>query len=534
MNFSPRRESDPAFWLPLGLIAALLALRVVFLFRHAVDSDEAQHLHVIHEWLSGGIPYRDFFDNHTPLFHWLFLPFARLAGETPDVVLYARLAQIPISFGIVGLFYLLARRLYDGVTVLWALALTLALADWSLKALEFRPDVLWAALWFAALWVLAREPGWRTFFFAGILLGIALMVSVKTTFLLAGLGLGWTGAWVVSAEFRSAYPLRRIAECAVAAAAGFVVVPAIFAGWFAAHGALGAMRFCLLTVNQPEAPSWWRVALFLAGAPVALAIAWRMCREENGLRAAIFLAAAFYALLVIGFSPSLKKQTFLPVYPILILTAAGAVHSLRWRWTRQAEATACLLLLAHQVVEAAPWSDGMAEQRALLRDTLALTRPGDYVLDLKGETIFRRRPIYLAYVQATTRGIESGRLPDGDPARLSATGAAVVIGGGAGFPAPMRKFLKDHYVPSGDGRLRVAGNVLERKWVDGQWASCAELPVGGNYVVLQDGRTLIGNVSASAGLFIFHGEGLKRVLLYWKPAWDAGQRPLVSGIPGLR
>ncbi len=95
-------------------------------------------------------------------------PLRAAAGETPMSLLLARLAQIPLSFGVVALFYGLARRLADRTTALWATALTLALADWSLKAVEFRPDVLWTALWFGALWVLvAGKPGWRVFLPAG-------------------------------------------------------------------------------------------------------------------------------------------------------------------------------------------------------------------------------------------------------------------------------------------------------------------------------------------------------------------------------
>jgi hypothetical protein len=520
---------------PLALVIGLLALHALFLFRHAVDSDEAQHLHVIYEWLRGAVPYRDVFDNHTPFFHWLFLPFAWLVGETPDVVLLARLAQIPISFGLLGLLYVLAVRLYDRAVALWTVALALALADWSLKTLEFRPDVLWTLCWFGSLIVLLHTPGWRTFFLAGFLLGTAAMISVKTSFLLAGLGLGWAGAWILSADFRSRYPIGRIAKCGLSGAIGFAIVPSLFLAWFASHHALEAMRYCLFTVNQPESPQVWRVLLACGGMLLAVAVGWTMRCCAGGNRTAVFLTAAFYALLVIGFSPTLKKQTFLPAYPLLILTAVGELRFRRPRRVPWLEGAACAVLLAHQVVEGAPWEDGLADQRELLNDTLALSKTGETLLDLKGETIFRPRPIYLAYVLATTRGMASGRLAKERPEALSMAGTAVVISNGAGLPPEMRKFLKDSYVPAGRGRLRVAGSVLERRAQLGPRVASVNAPAAGDYLLLAGGSIPVRTVSITdPGRQTLEIPDDRPFLLYWKPAWLAGYRPQLQSIPALR
>ncbi len=110
------------------------------------------------------------------------------------------------------------------------------------------------------------------------------MTSVKTTLLLAALGLAWSSAWAMSSAFREMYPARRIAECAVAGAAGFSIVPALFLGWFAGRDALDAMRFCLLDVNQPDAPAVWRLACMVAGVAMALSLAWRWRSRECALR----------------------------------------------------------------------------------------------------------------------------------------------------------------------------------------------------------------------------------------------------------
>ena len=112
--------------IPLVVIGLLLAVRCVAVFQLQADSDEAQHLHMIYGWLSGELPYRDRFDNHTPLLYLLFLPLAALAGETPQIVLLARIAQFPISLGMLGLIYLAGRRLADREVALWTVATSLA------------------------------------------------------------------------------------------------------------------------------------------------------------------------------------------------------------------------------------------------------------------------------------------------------------------------------------------------------------------------------------------------------------------------
>jgi hypothetical protein len=510
-------------------IAVLLVLRLWFVLRHGVDSDEPQHLHVIYGWLKGEIPYLDRFDNHTPLFAWFFMPLAGLLGETPDVVLWARIAEIPLSFGVLGLLYLLVSRLHGRTVALWTVALTLALADWALKSVEFRPDVLWTVLFFLALLILTKDGGaigWRGYLLAGLVLGAAFAASIKTSFLVCGLGLGWATAWAVSPAMRAYFTPARIASSAVAAVAGFLVVPACFIGWFAVKGALPAMTFALLEVNQPE-PAGWRMVWFFAGAPVAAILGARFARA-GWLPAAVFLSAAFYALLVAGFSPSLKKQTYLPAYPLLVMAGVAA-------WERQRPcgvalpAGLCVALTAHQILEGAPWRDGMRDQRELLQETLKLTAPDDFLFDLKGETVFRRRPVHLAYVLATTRGIESGRLEDEDPQRLSETGTAVVVADGTGFSPPMRKFMKDHYLPVGAGRLRVAGRVLKPSWENGIWVERANVAVAGEYVILRNGvvEQEIRVTEPGMQRFDFGTERGQR-LLFWKPAWDAGFRPLAA------
>ena len=521
--------------IPLVVIGLLLAVRCVAVFQLQADSDEAQHLHMIYGWLSGELPYRDRFDNHTPLLYLLFLPLAALAGETPQIVLLARIAQFPISLGMLGLIYLAGRRLADREVALWTVATSLAWGDWSLKSVEFRPDVLWSGCWFLAIWILAREPeqlNVRSFFITGVILGAALCVSIKTTFLAPALALGWIGAWLLCADLRRALPVKRATCCAIAAGAGFLLVPAALFGWLISKGiGVETLRFCLLEANRAGF-EFGRILRSLALGAIVLWLAWRMrSRSVPGIAVALFLSAAVYTVALIGFSPELRKQTLLPVYPIFILFAwrygADLLRQRAPRTVNVAGLAVCVAAFTHLVIEGRLWEDGLRDQRELLEDTLKLTRPGDFLMDRKGETIFRRRPVYLVYQHATVRAIEEGRLSDPDPEMLTKTGTAVAIGESMGLTDQMRKFIAKNYMPAGDGRLRVAGRSLLFYEEGGRLAARAPMMIAGEYLVLR-GDTVLQQTRVPQPGWHDVDLGGKRdpASLFWKPAWDAGFRPL--------
>jgi Dolichyl-phosphate-mannose-protein mannosyltransferase len=533
MRARPNRRASEI--VALAVIGVLLVVRCLAVFQLKTDSDEAQHLHMIYGWLSGELPYRDRFDNHTPLLYLIFLPLAAFVGETPQIILLARMAEFPISLGMLALIYLIGRRLADREVALWTLATTLAFADWSLKSVEFRPDVLWSCCWFLAIWILAREPEQltiRRFLLAGVILGTALCVSIKTTFLAPALALGWTGAWLLCADLRRALPVKRVICCALAAGAGFVIVPAALFGWLISNGTtLETLEFCLFRANRADFESA-RILKSLALGAIVLWLAWRMRgRSAPGIAVAVFLSAAIYTVALVGFSPELRKQTFLPVYPVFILFAwqygADFLRHPRPQAIPVVGLTVCGVAFTHLMIEGRLWEDGLRDQRELLKDTLKLTRPGDYLMDRKGETIFRRRPVYLVYQHATVQGIKEGRLTDPDPALLTRTGTAITIGKVMGLTDPMRQFIKKNYIPAGDGRLRVAGRSLLFYEEGGRLVARAPVMIAGDYVVLKGDNVLQQTRVEQAGWHdVDLGGEPGPATLFWKPAWDAGFRPL--------
>ncbi len=516
----------------LFVIAALLVLRAVSIFTHGVDSDEPQNLHVIYRWAAGDLPYRDVFDNHTPLLHLLLLPFAWIVGENPNVVVLARLTLIPVSFGSVALLYFLFRRLLDRPVALWALAVTLALADWSLKSIELRPDILWMFLWFAALLALVRPDRTPRFFLAGLLLGASAAASVKTAFLLPALAIGWAGAWALSREFRATFAWPAILRRALAAALGFAVVPGLVAAYFAGQGALDDMLYGIYAINKDPLltdRSW----IFFVGLPLTVGLAALFTRRADlrqAYRAAVFLTAAAYTLAIIGFGPyeSLAKQTFLPAYPLLIAAACQFVLTVRpWRdWQITLIAgSACLGLTTAMLVGSPPWRDGTADQRDLLTAVLAHTSPDDHLMDLKGETIFRRRPVHLVYVGNTTREMEAGNLPAPDPALLGATATGYSIERTSSFPQTMRTFLRENYLSTEGGHLRAAGKILKPSFEDGKWIERLPIAVAGDYVIVEAGQVTDTLTLKTSHEHVFEFLDRPQRFLIWRSAWDSGLRP---------
>src|SRR5258708_11531830 len=83
-------------WLAAAIIGVGLVLRLLYIWHYRIDSDEPQHLHVVWAWTRGLLPYRDVFDNHSPLFQALYAPLFYLLGVRADILLPMRVAELPL------------------------------------------------------------------------------------------------------------------------------------------------------------------------------------------------------------------------------------------------------------------------------------------------------------------------------------------------------------------------------------------------------------------------------------------------------
>ncbi len=93
-------------------------------------------------------------------------------------------------------------------------------------------------------------------------------------------------------------------------------------------------------------------------------------------------------------------------------------------------------------------ANGTRAEIALLRNVLRLTRPRDFVVDAKGETVFRQRAPFFVYESVTNARIQTALLRDDLPARATAMHACFVSTLMADrLPPAGLSFIQRNYLP---------------------------------------------------------------------------------------
>jgi Dolichyl-phosphate-mannose-protein mannosyltransferase len=223
----------------VALLLVLLGLRWFYVNAQPWDSDEGQHLHVVWAWANGMLPYKDVFDNHSPLFQAISAPLFALLGERADIVTAMRWTMVPIAGLILAMTYLIGVQLFSPRVGLWGALLTATFPGFYFETGEYRPDVFWTALWLITLAILtAGKPHPRRLFAAGLTFGIAFAVSMKTTFLALTLLTASVAVWLL----RFAVPGSRsspkmsgyhVIASFLAPVAGALIVPLFVVAFFA-------------------------------------------------------------------------------------------------------------------------------------------------------------------------------------------------------------------------------------------------------------------------------------------------------------
>lgn len=532
---TPRRRAQFVYAL-LGVLA-LLALRLASAWSLRVDSDEPQHLHVVWAWTQGLLPYRNVFDNHTPLFQLLMSPLLALLGARADIVPCMRTATIPIwAFGL-ALAWWLGRRLWNARVAWTATALTALFPLTYLSSVQFRTDDLWWVLWVAAVAtaaVGAPRRGWLAL--SGLLAGLAFAVSMKSSPLLitqllalAMLALFWrlqgrAIAWRVWLRATPGWLL------------GLILPLGAFAVFFALHDALPQAWYFWVTYNIVPGLGEWSsgpVHYFLFPAVLLLValVAWRRLRDsaDPGLtlrRLVPFAGGALYLGALLSYWPLLTLQDLLPAMPLILLGITGARMGARKRVTA-GFIIAFVLELALILAARPPWRDHLLHrQERDLATVLKLTRPGEYVMNAKGEAIFRPRPVFWVFEDIARYRIAHGLLHPQVRANMVRTGTPVLMD--YRMPHEDRGFIEHNYLPV-RGNVRVLG-VRFRVAAAGQ-AVALPVAVGQDYVLVSsqgpvraqlDGRELDGPLRLAPGCYPVVLPAPGDYTLVWAPALARG------------
>jgi hypothetical protein len=497
-------------------ILAVFALRLFLIRRHAFDPDEFQHLHGAWCIAKGLVPYRDYFDHHTPWLHFFLAPFLAFfsvdtsPAAAESFIVLARAWMWAFAGLALALTYVLGRS-WEGPAVGWTATLLLSTSVMFLdKTLEVRPDVPAVAFligsWAALLrGVRSPDPGtraWVGFAESGFLLGVALLCTQKALFVLPATG-AWLAWYVLErGEASRAERLRHAFVHAGAVLAPILVILAVFA----AQHALGAFVESNLLVNlrwpvrfsaEPRLRMLWsdnRLLVLLAFAGLAVASV-RLLREPPPRAGRALVPLQALGLGVGAFViPVPTAQYFVMLLPLAALLAAGTVVELMRSAARlpAPRARVAAVVAAVAVVVAfsvrpmriiagilQPGHTKVQDQLDRLRYVLTHTDPRDTVLDgFSGLGVFRPHAYFYYFLHDEIRTLLAGRglgrllteLRDGTVAPDFVVADRDVLE----LPAEVTAFLRDNYVPAGMPPLWVR----RVRWLDdaGGWLDLGEGP----------------------------------------------------------
>ena len=491
------------------LVALPLLLRLPLVERRGFNPDELEHLHFAWNFSTGKVPYRDYFDHHTPALHYTLAPLLRRydverSGDEAVASLFAaRRLMWPAAAAILALTFALARAWHPDRRVAWVAALLLGNTGVFLsKTFEVRPDVPATALVVGAL--VAALAAWQRLYdgrpattralAGGLLLGAAALFTQKVLFLLPGLA---AAALVLLAD-REATATRAARLRALGAlGAGFLLPVAATLAYFAAKGALGAFVYSNFTVNArwPGLGPRDFVLIFLKedGPFVALALLGLALRArtagqvEARRRGDPLVALALLSpVAALAIHPAVTFHYFLLFVPQGALYAAAALVALVDRFARAAFSpaalsAACVLLSVQPLLRLrATFGRGNWSTVQGIRYVLRNTAPWETTFDgFSGLGVFRPAAFFHPFHHWHILAIQ-----DEDERRRTLealeSGAAVpklVFWDSylrEGVTPEVARFLETHYVPTGLEPIRVRPFDNGRGW----WTDEGPRPLG--------------------------------------------------------
>jgi hypothetical protein len=541
-------------WAAAVALAGIIALRILYAFNYRVDSDEPQHLHVVWGWAHGHLPYRDLFDNHSPLFQMLCAPLFRTLGEHAWIVVPMRLAMLPLFLADLYFVYLIGRALYGQRWGLWMAIVAGCMPAFFLVTTEFRTDDLWTTLWLASVYLAVSGPmaGRRALLF-GLAIGACFSVSMKTSLLLLSLGVAGLGLLTLHALSRRQRDPGATIRNAGLILAGLVIVPGLLISFFAFEGAFSQMYYCVIVHNGVPGLGKWAKSglhlwLFPMSLPVLLGLGW-LCMHSSANerigagRALILMTCGAYYFLLRSYWPLVTAQDFIPIVPLAAICALAFLFhllSLTGWPARLFVPVAGLALMAGGLTWAcrlqSPLDNEMLGFEQNLAIVLHLTDPNDLVMDGKGETIFRNRPIYWVLEGITLRRIALGLIPNDVRARMIDTGTTIAVN--HRLRPQDEDWLQANYM-EGNGKVWIAGQDLggarpTMNFHTDIRAKYSIVAAGGKITGTLDGAPLQDSQQIPAGehqLKIASGKG--DVALVWTQALQRGFDPFTKAVAGF-
>jgi hypothetical protein len=439
---------------------ALLAIAIVWIAALVqrglpLGWDEVEFFRATRWIAEGQLPFRDYWEHHTPLQWFVFAPVAFFAnGPGAESIVLLRWAQVPLWIAIFAALFALAKEV--DARARW-IALALLLASWSFvsKAIEYRVDVLGNLGYIAAVWLVTAERRrprrlmWRrpapppsepaagtppdqpagrrrsAWILFGVLMSVAVLANMRLAPLIV------LTAIVLFARERSVRALWMIA--------GVAVTAALFVGYLFATGSwqpfLDGIVHYNVTPGRAKlevatfgvtllAPFWSQdiaaIAIWLLGIAGAV-LAWR-----TPLRyLSVLFALSIFTVWILEVH---YEYHFQNPYLLMLPLAAVTLSRMRELWRNVALAVVAVALLLNFAKLFPAYGREMDYQDQIMTDVDRLTRPDEVVFEGVGFAL-RRPPAYDYWFLPTGVRMMAAEklLPPYDVEQLVANPPAAVI-----------------------------------------------------------------------------------------------------------
>ncbi len=537
-----------------------VVLRLAFLAHWRLDFDETQALHAAYSVARGLVPYRDFWENHTPLFYYVFAPLF-WAGASGEVAIFvARGIVALLGIGVLALTYRLARRFVSEVESWAALALLGACGLFAFKIVEARPDILYLILFLAGVEVAVRrrdDGDAAGAVAAGLWLGLAFCATPKALFAAGALGLGLLARGGAIGRWRYGWAQ------AVRLGLAFLVPPLVLIGGFTLAGAFRPVIRWIFVFNftVPSASGFspwsllarWDVMPFLLlGVAGVGDLVVGVYRRTLDARWSILAVTA--TILVVSFCflmPMPYAHSALPFCPLLAIAGARLALRLAQRLRMAILAAAIIVPMVAMIGDGQilfrPSFD-MAIELAAGQRIRELIGPDEPYFSSQADAVTRPHlGFFPVLVREVLDGIHRGDYPPADlPGMidlLRTTQCRLIVMNDfmdEGFTEAQKAWIADHYINAGESasepwnaagryeprRYLIPGKVIDARHVRPHERVTFEVVVPGTYLlstggiseVNLDGAVLDGKKTLAVGRHIlFYTGAPRRIVLEYHP-----------------
>ena len=364
---SPRLSTKLVVLAMVLLIAVPFFLRLSLLKTRGFNPDELECIHWAWCVSKGMVPYRDYFDHHTPGFHYFLSTFfrfydvERVPAEAVAFLFIARTLTWVFAGTVIAATFFLGRAFRDARTGLVATFLLSNAAFFFSKSLEVRADVPAAALVVAAVHLALaghRRGAALRLFTSGLALGVATMLTQKVLFV--GPGLALAALWLLLDPRLPSSRGRRLVLVTLQTV-GFLVPLGATLAYFASKNAFRLFIEANFLVNARwpgldagpflEELMQQDPAYVLLGSVGLLYLTLKAFRSPNAQRMEPFVALPMISLVVtLPFHTGMSYQHFLLILPLFSLYAASCLVDLAARFKRAPDALLSIAVLLLSIV----------------------------------------------------------------------------------------------------------------------------------------------------------------------------------------